>query len=48
MSASRRDEPQIPSEDQPPVEDQPETQGEDPAVAELGDEGEGDLGPGDI
>lgn len=27
---------------------QPETQGEDPAIAELGEDGEGDLAPEDV
>lgn len=41
------DDTEIPLEDLPTSRVQPETQGEDPVVAELGDEGEGDLGPGD-
>ena len=42
------DDTQIPLEDLPTSGVQPETQGEDPVVAELGEEGEGDLGHGDI
>lgn len=41
------DDTQIPLEDLPTSRVQPETQGEDPVIAELGEEGEGDLGPGD-
>ncbi|MDZ8171674.1 hypothetical protein [Microbacterium xanthum] len=39
---------QIPTDDLPDDLPQPETQGEDPVVAELGEEGEGDLSPGDL
>ncbi|WP_460802170.1 sugar ABC transporter ATPase [Microbacterium sp. GXF6406] len=39
---------QIPDEDLPSSTAQPETQGEDPAVAELGEGGEGDLAPEDL
>lgn len=39
---------EIPTQDLPGSEPQPETQGEDPVIAELGDEGEGDLSPGDV
>lgn len=42
------EESEIPPEDQPPSERQPESQGADPFVAEVGDEGEGDLSPGDL
>ncbi|MBK0420105.1 sugar ABC transporter ATPase [Leucobacter sp. CSA1] len=40
--------PEIPAEDLPDSELQPESQGEDPLVAELGEEGEGDLAPEDL
>ena len=39
---------EIPSEDLPGSNLQPETQGEDPVIADLGTEGEGDLAPEDI
>lgn len=39
---------EIPAQDLPGSEPQPETQGEDPVIAELGDEGEGDLSPEDV
>ncbi len=39
---------QIPDADLPDVEAQPESQGLSPLVAELGDEGEGDLAPEDL
>ncbi|GAB2569183.1 sugar ABC transporter ATPase [Leucobacter ruminantium] len=39
---------EIPAEDLPSSESQPETQGEDPVIAELGEEGEGDLTPEDL
>ncbi|KAA9089854.1 sugar ABC transporter ATPase [Microbacterium radiodurans] len=42
------DDDEIPAEDLPVSRVQPETQGEDPVVAELGEEGEGDLGPEDL
>lgn len=54
-TATGRDPDEIPNpEDEIPFEDlpssgvQPETQGSDPAVAEIGDEGEGDLSPEDL
>lgn len=54
-TATGRDPDEIPdADDEIPVEDlhgsgsQPETQNADPAVAELGDTGEGDLAPEDI
>lgn len=44
--------PEYPSEDTeetlPPSDLQPESQGEDPVIADLGEEGEGDLGPNDV
>ena len=44
--------PRYPSSDTeetyPPSILQPESQGEDPVIAELGDEGQGDLAPEDI
>ena len=48
---------QVPTPDTPTVPDepvfptdaeQPETQGEEPLEAELGEDGEGDLAPGDV
>ncbi|RZI95397.1 MAG: hypothetical protein EOO67_02615 [Microbacterium sp.] len=39
---------EVPSADLPGSSDQPETQGADPVVAELGEDGEGDLAPGDL
>lgn len=39
---------QIPAEDLPASPSQPESQGEDPVLADIGDEGQGDLGPGDV
>ena len=42
------DDDEIPAEDLPSPESQPETQGEDPVIAELGDEGEGDLSAADL
>ena len=39
---------EIPAEDLPSSESQPETQGADPVIAELGEEGEGDLTPEDL
>lgn len=42
------DEDQIPREDQPTSDLQPETQEDDPLVAELGEDGEGDLSPNDL
>ncbi len=38
----------VPSADLPGSTDQPETQGADPVVAELGEDGEGDLSPEDL
>src|SRR5690606_33111296 len=46
--AVEADDTRVPLEDLPISGVQPETQGEDPVVAELGEEGEGDLGHGDI
>lgn len=42
------DDDDIPATDVRAGLDQPETQGESPLVAELGDEGEGDLAPEDL
>jgi hypothetical protein len=39
---------EIPRADLPGVEEQPETQMLDPAVAELGEDGQGDLAPEDL
>lgn len=39
---------EIPSVDLPGSQSQPESQGEDPVIADLGDEGEGDLAPEDV
>ena len=39
---------EIPATDLPPASAQPETQDEDPAIAALGDEGQGDLSPEDL
>ena len=39
---------QIPVDDLPGRAGQPDSQGEDPVVAELGEEGEGDIGPADL
>ncbi len=39
---------EIPFEDLPESVRQPESQGADPLVAELGEEGEGDLSPEDL
>ncbi|MGP3535341.1 sugar ABC transporter ATPase [Microbacterium sp. RD1] len=38
---------EVPAEDLPADWQQPETQGQDPEIAELGDDGEGDLAPED-
>ncbi|MDP3953032.1 sugar ABC transporter ATPase [Microbacterium sp.] len=53
-TATGRDPDEIPSaDDEVPAEDlhgsnsQPESQGQDPVIADLGDEGEGDLAPED-
>ena len=42
------DDDEIPLADLPDPELQPESQGEDPLVAELGEDGNGDLAPEDI
>lgn len=42
------DDDDIPASDLPASEAQPETQDEDPVVAELGEDGEGDLAPEDL
>ncbi|MBS0024496.1 sugar ABC transporter ATPase [Microbacterium paraoxydans] len=39
---------EVPAEDLPGSGPQPESQGEDPVLADLGEEGQGDLGPGDV
>lgn len=39
---------EIPEEDLPDEEEQPESQGEDPLLVELGEEGEGDVSPSDV
>ncbi|MGN8027547.1 sugar ABC transporter ATPase [Microbacterium sp. 22242] len=39
---------EIPAEDQPGPSLQPETQGDDPLIAELGEDGDGDLAPEDL
>ena len=39
---------EIPAEDLPPTGAQPETQDADPAIADLGPDGEGDLSPEDL
>lgn len=39
---------QVPAQDQPSSGLQPESQGDDPLIAELGEDGEGDLNPNDI
>lgn len=39
---------EIPAEDLQGSQSQPESQGEDPVIAELGEEGEGDLSPEDV
>lgn len=33
---------------EPSIEDEPDTQGEEPLVAELGEDGQGDLAPEDL
>lgn len=55
MTATGRDPDEIPDpEDEIPFEDlhgsesQPETQNADPAIADMGDRGEGDLTPEDV
>ena len=54
-TATGRDPAEIPdaadevlSEDLPAPELQPESQGDDPVIAELGEDGEGDLSPVDV
>jgi len=54
MTATGRDPDEIPAaDDEIPAEDlhgsnsQPESQGQDPVIADMGDEGEGDLAPED-
>lgn len=42
------DDDQIPAQDLPPSGLQPETQEGDPVIAEIGEDGEGDLSPNDI
>ncbi|WP_100813714.1 sugar ABC transporter ATPase [Microbacterium lacus] len=42
------DDDDIPATDVRAGLDQPESQGEDPLIADLGDEGEGDLSPEDL
>lgn len=42
------DEDQVPVEDLPGFEVQPESQGEDPELADLGPEGQGDVSPEDL
>jgi hypothetical protein len=42
------EEDQIPAEDLPRRSVQPETQGVEPTLAELGEEGQGDLAPEDL
>lgn len=39
---------EIPHDDLPGEAEQPETQGVSPTLAELGDEGQGDLAPEDL
>lgn len=39
---------EVPADDLPASGAQPESQGEDPVLADLGEEGQGDLGPGDV
>lgn len=39
---------EIPAADLPPSDAQPETQDADPAIADLGPDGEGDLSPEDL
>lgn len=42
------DDDDIPAADLPTAEEQPETDGTEPLIAELGDEGQGDLAPEDL
>lgn len=42
------DDDEIPAEDLPRRFEQPETQGVEPTLAELGEEGQGDLSPEDL
>ena len=44
----RADDDEIPFADLPDADLQPESQGEDPLVVELGENGEGDLSPEDL
>ncbi|SBS72091.1 sugar ABC transporter ATPase [uncultured Microbacterium sp.] len=39
---------EVPATDLPTSAEQPETQGEDPVIAELGEDGQGELAPGDV
>ncbi|KZE91325.1 hypothetical protein [Microbacterium sp. TNHR37B] len=39
---------EIPQEDLPPSTAQPESQGTDPLIADIGEDGEGDLSPDDL
>ena len=39
---------QVPAEDLPGSAPQPESQGGDPVLVDLGEDGQGDLGPGDL
>lgn len=39
---------EVPATDLPTSAEQPETQDEDPVIAELGEDGQGELSPGDI
>lgn len=41
------EEDEVPFDDLPGSEEQPESQGEDPALIDLGEEGQGDLSPED-
>lgn len=42
------DDEEVPATDRPTTGQQPETQGEDPVIAEMGEDGEGDLAPEDL
>lgn len=42
------DDDDIPAEDLPTAAEQPESQGASPEIAYLGEDGQGDLSPGDI
>jgi len=48
LEAAGDDRDEIPVQDLPDSAAQPETQGVDPEVAELGEEGQGDLAPEDL